>query len=424
MSNTHSAPQFARDLARSIIKPLPNNFVERPWGGTRIRQFKNLCALPDQRVIGGAGLGESFEIAAFDGDPEACRFPSMVRLANGELASLPALLEAHGELILGKEWVSRHGRCIPLLPKFLCVAELLSIQGHPPGHTEVYVTVDDDPGATIRVGFRRNMDRQLLQRELNAGLDAQRQFAAMLNPETDWLVIQHQLGSWFAARDKPVAEVLDALGEHLIVAGQTRSARRLLETLKNQYWFMLDAMNEIELRPGQIIHNCNPPRFEANLGHAPAAEVHALGNPEGREFVMLEVRRPGPTLRAWDNVRFPMREVDIEGALDVLNLEATSAEEFIVTPAATGDPTRQISVDSPNFRLEHIKLEPAESLVITSAATHCLHVLEGAALVSSEYSDIDASLERGESAIVPEQVDVYSIASGSVPIHIVKVDIP
>ena len=45
------------------------------------------------------------------------------------------------------------------------------------------------------------------------------------------------------------------------------------------------------------------------------AEVHALGNPEGREILALEIRRPGPTFRAWDNVRFPVRDVDVDAAL-------------------------------------------------------------------------------------------------------------
>jgi hypothetical protein len=62
-----------------FLKPLKNNFVERPWGGTMMREFKRLTPLPDQRVMSGMGLGEAFEIAAFDTDTEARQYPSRVR---------------------------------------------------------------------------------------------------------------------------------------------------------------------------------------------------------------------------------------------------------------------------------------------------------------------------------------------------------
>ncbi len=84
-----------------LLKPLKNNFVERPWGGTRIRQFKGLVPLPDQREISGMGLGEAFEIAAFDGDPEARRYPSRLRFDDGSEVSLARLLDRHVEGLFG-----------------------------------------------------------------------------------------------------------------------------------------------------------------------------------------------------------------------------------------------------------------------------------------------------------------------------------
>src|SRR5690606_30845198 len=54
------------EVASGILKPLRCNFVERPWGGMRIRDYKRVCPLPDQPSVTGAGLGEAFEIAAYD----------------------------------------------------------------------------------------------------------------------------------------------------------------------------------------------------------------------------------------------------------------------------------------------------------------------------------------------------------------------
>ena len=55
-------------VASRLLKPLKNNFVERPWGGTRMREYKRLAPLPDQRAATGMGLGEAFEIAAYGTD--------------------------------------------------------------------------------------------------------------------------------------------------------------------------------------------------------------------------------------------------------------------------------------------------------------------------------------------------------------------
>ncbi|MGI9259670.1 MAG: hypothetical protein ACR2QQ_12615, partial [Gammaproteobacteria bacterium] len=70
-------------LAAKLLKPLRNNFVERPWGGMQIREFKGLAPLLDQHAISGMGLGEAFEIAAFDDDFEASQHPSLLRMDDG-----------------------------------------------------------------------------------------------------------------------------------------------------------------------------------------------------------------------------------------------------------------------------------------------------------------------------------------------------
>ena len=154
----HGDAALASALGAELIAPRRDNFVERPWGGTGMRRFKRLCELPAQLEVTGLGLGEAFEIAAYDADPEAASYPSKVRLTDGSEITLPRLLAMHGETLLGREFVARHGARFPLLPKTLDIHELLSVQGHPEGCTEVYIIIEAEPGATIRVGFATDVD--------------------------------------------------------------------------------------------------------------------------------------------------------------------------------------------------------------------------------------------------------------------------
>jgi mannose-6-phosphate isomerase class I len=427
MQTPSTAAHSARQIAGRVIVTAANNFVERPWGGTQLRELKGLCSLPEQVEVSGFGLGESFELAAFDDDQEAAEHPSRIIAPDEDLGLLPDLIRAHAEALLGESWVARYGRCIPLLPKFLNVRELLSVQGHPAGHTEAYIVVDAEPGATIRLGFRHDIDPGTFGAELEAGLAEQRALAELLGDATDWFAVQRLLAQWFADRGsdarQPAASLREISASPSSDAAFT-NASRLLESLKRRYWLVLDSMNEIELTPGMVIHNTNPQRIVDASGQAPAAEVHALGNPERREFVMLEVRRPGPTFRAWDNVRFPMREIDIATALDVLNLQATEPEEFLCSRSELSQPGHTLSVDSPYFRIEHIEAREGESFDVAASDPCCLHVLAGNVEIAIAGDSGTTSLRRGDSAFVPNGVGAWS---GRVPdgdLHLVKVHLP
>lgn len=424
MQSQSKADFESRRFADRILKTAVNNFVERPWGGTRLREFKALCPLPDQAELTGNGLGESFEIAAFDDDPEAAQHPSKVNGGTGGWVSLPRLIRDHAAELLGEKWIRRYGRCIPLLPKFLNVQELLSVQGHPPGHTEAYVVVDAERGATIRLGFRRDIDPDAFRVELEAGRAAQREFADLLGADTKWHSVQRVLADWFAARDSEPGAILPVLSElctHSLTGRTGSQAAARLKSLRTHYWLVLDAMNEVPLQAGQVIYNCNPQRIVAAQQREATAEVHALGNPERRDFIMLEVRRPGPTLRAWDNVRFPMRDIDIDGALGVFNLEATRSEEYICSRAPLGENGHSVSVNSEYFRIEHVEVGPDATFMLRSADAHCLHVLAGAAELETNAGRI--TLRAGESALVPIGVGAYT---GTTPagVHLVKVHLP
>ena len=51
--------------------------------------------------MNGLGIGEAFELAAYDADEEARRHPSRVMFADGSTLSLPVLLARHGGRLLG-----------------------------------------------------------------------------------------------------------------------------------------------------------------------------------------------------------------------------------------------------------------------------------------------------------------------------------
>ncbi len=388
----------------------------------RLRELKGLCPLPDQARLTGFGLGESFEIAACDEDEEARAHPSRLRFEDGSELSLPVLLARHAGTLLGPAWVRRHGANFPLLPKLLDVKELLSVQGHPEGHTEVYVIIDAEPGATMRLGFNRDLDSAALKAELEGGRERQRRLLELLAPGMEPQTVQELLQPWFADRRAGLGAVPDGLRARCRpdAAGEVEA---LLEQLKTLYWRVLDAMNALPVAAGDVVYNANPARIAAE--RPPSAEVHALGNPEGREILALEIRRPGPTFRAWDNVRFPVRPVDVAGAVAALNLRRTLPAEFRVEPVSVpGRAGVFRSVVTPSFVLEHLR-PTAAPVAVPVEAPHCLHVLCGRIELETAAGVSLGLLECGESAIVPIGVGGYRVSrTGPGEVEVVKVGLP
>jgi mannose-6-phosphate isomerase class I len=406
-------------LASNLLRVAPDNLVERPWGGDWIKDFKAVAANAGSASV---RWGEAFEISAFDGDDEARRFPSRVRLDNGSFIDLPALLEAQGEQLLGEAFVGRYGSCFPLLPKTLDVKELLSVQGHPSGHTEVYIIISSEPGATLRLGFSRDVDAAEMTSALTRGIEQQGALLALLGDAVDARAAQEKIAPWFAARDADISALSAWLQDSVPEGIDTAST--LLGDLKELYWRMLDSMNAIPVKPGQVIYNATPNRLLARTGGVASAEVHALGNPEGLEILALEIRRPGPTFRAWDNVRFPIREVDIAAAIDALNLSATRPEEFLVErQPVPGRDGAFVSVDCEYFRVEHLMPDSGRQVDVPSSAPHSLHCLEGAVEFATDGGRAVGRLERGESALVPVGVGAYRVAA-TAPAEVIRVSLP
>lgn len=126
------------------------------WGGERIARFKNI---PSQ----GTDIGESWELSPMPGHE------SVVADGPYKGVTLNDLVASHPNEILGKKVNARwHGK-FPLLVKFIDSNDDLSIQVHPDdpyaalnhnslGKTEMWYSIDPQPGAYLYAGFNRPMD--------------------------------------------------------------------------------------------------------------------------------------------------------------------------------------------------------------------------------------------------------------------------
>lgn len=413
----------AADAVRGLIRLKSNNLVERPWGGLRMLDYKGCAPLPDQKKLTGMGVGEAFEVAACPSDRESNAFPSQVILPDGSTMTLPALMAAAGREILGADFFERFGGEIPLLPKTLDIEELLSVQAHPPGNTELYVIIDAEPDASIRLGFRRDVDANALRAQLRAGRKMQERLLQLLNDDIDHNQLQDIVAPAFADRNGSFDAAISALQPLVKANVKSSDIEIALQRLKADYWDVLDLMNEVVVRPGQIIYNATPARVCAASGQLVSAEVHALGNPERREILMLEIRRPGVTYRAWDNVRFPVREIDIDQTLDALHLGATGPGEFEVTPQPLpGSPGLYRSVSDDSFIVDHIRPDKDLSVTVNGGEFQTLHVIRGCVTLTDETGQT-MTLATGETAIAPATLPGYKVSSED-PAELIRVSLP
>jgi mannose-6-phosphate isomerase class I len=304
----------------------------------------------------------------------------------------------------------------------LDVVELLSVQAHPPGNTEVYVIVEADPGATIRLGFAADVDAADWAAKLAGGRRDQQRLLELFGKESA-AELQSVLKPWLARRGAVTKDLETALRPRLADGTAWLEAEARLAALRECFWAVLDSLNAVPVKSGDVLYNANPPRIAAATGKPVSAEVHALGNTEGRGVFALEIRRPGTTFRAWDNVRFPLRDIDIAAALDALSLTATAPADFVVEPQLVRPGVRR-SVDCEYFRLEHLEPTPALAIDMRASPPHCLHALKGSVSVTRDDGEPLGTLERGESALVPGQVGAYRIVADGGSAALVKVDLP
>lgn len=142
-------------------------FKERLWGGSKLRTVLGKACKGDR-------IGESWELSGVSGDVSV--------VENGIYAGtdLNTLIATYGKELLGNAVMNRFGSEFPVLIKFIDAREDLSIQLHPDdalarkrhnsfGKTEMWHIMDADPGASLIVGFNRDVTQEEYQTALAEG---------------------------------------------------------------------------------------------------------------------------------------------------------------------------------------------------------------------------------------------------------------
>ena len=199
-----------------------------------------------------------------------------------------------------------------------------------------------------------------------------------------------------------------------------------LATLDERYREMLDMLNVVPVEPGMVIFNSDRPVPGHEEGGMPSAQMHCLGNPEGRWVLMLEVRRPGVTHRAWDHVRFPIRELAIDTALETVDIGRSTSESFRVEPRAVeGRPGVTRSVECPAFIIEHLRPRPGVAVFArTEGAPTTLHALRGTVRLYGPDELGWGLLRAGESLFLPAGIKSLRLEAQTPEAELVQVLIP
>jgi hypothetical protein len=408
-----------RVLERLATEPLrlrSDNLVQRPWGGRRLITFKSL-----EGAARAGSFGESFEVSAFPRDPESARYPSMVEFDDGSAMWLTELLARAGEAVLGPAFFAAYGPRYPLLPKFLDVEALLSVQSHPRGNPEVYVVIDCEPGASLRIGFARDVDANATVAALEAGRADQEELLRLLWVSEDRLA---QVSADLFGTPDAVKRLCERFTPLLRDAETVPQLCELLTRLDTCYRETLGLLNRIEIAPGMVLFNAHPPGSPTRK--PPSAEVHCLGNPERKWMLLLEIRRPGVTYRAWDHVRFPLRELAIGQALEVMNCAASRPEDFIIEPRPIADrPGVVRSVECPAFVVDHLRPRPGVAVVAaTDGLPSTLHGIRGTVRLYGAGNRDWGILRAGQSLVLPYRLTSLRIEALTPDAELVQVTVP
>ena len=279
-----------------------------------------------------------------------------------------------------------------------------------------------EPGATLRLGFKTDVDAKSFGTCVAEGRRDQQRLKELCGAALNDDELQSDLKPWLADRSRPPRP---RAALRPLLDKRWPDVANVLRSLHAAYWGVLDLMNEIPVAPGQVLYNATPERIASARRIPRSAEIHALGNTQALEIVALEIRKPGTTYRAWDNVRFPLRDVDADAAIAALNLQWTRPEEFVVTRTPVpGRPGVAVSVDSAEYRLEHLTPTVTASIDVAAGEPHSLHALAGAMSVYASDGALVGRLASGDSALVPIGVGAYRVVADTEPAEVLKVSVP
>ena len=142
--------------------PFTPLFKERPWGGSTLE------GLGGRHLPAGKKIGESWELVDRPQDQSV--------VAQGHFAgkTLRWMMENHGRELMGECFNPK--KPFPLLVKLLDCRERLSLQIHPPPgvaarlhgepKTESWFILKADPGASLMVGLKKGVTRQVFEQAL------------------------------------------------------------------------------------------------------------------------------------------------------------------------------------------------------------------------------------------------------------------
>ena len=115
----------------------------------------------------------------------------------------------------------------------------------------------------------------------------------------------------------------------------------------------------------------------------------------------------------------------MEAAIGALNLQATTIDEYIVSPMpVAGRAGVFCSVDSAAFRVEHLRPGLLGTVEIAEEPPHCLLAIRGNASVVARDGRVVGDLQQGESAVVPIGVGGYRVESSIDDTEIIKASLP
>ncbi len=333
---------------------------------------------------------------------------------------------AHAETLLGARFVARHGKHWPLLPKTLDVVELLSVQAHPPGNTEVYVILAAEPGATLRLGFKTDVDAKSFgdaRRGRAAATNSGSRSSAARRSSDD--ALQSELKPWLADRVATPAALEPRWrprARQTLARCRERAARVARRVLGRARPHERDSGRA---GPGDLQRDAasvSRPRAAYRAPPRSTRSATPRGSRSSRSRSASPARRsaPGTTCGSRCATSTPT------AAIAALNLERTRPEEFVVarTPGARTArrgraPSTRPSTGSSTSR----RRRPRQS-TSPAAEPHSLHALAGAVSVYATDGALVGRLASGDSALVPIGVGAYRVVADAEPAEVLKVSVP
>ena len=113
-----------------------------------------------------------------------------------------------------------------------------------------------EPGATLRLGFRTDVDAKSFGTRVAAGRRDQQRLRELCGGALGDDALQSELKPWLADR----VATPDALEPRWrpLLAKRWPDVANVLRALHAAYWDVLDLMNEIPVAPGQVLYNATP----------------------------------------------------------------------------------------------------------------------------------------------------------------------